>query len=86
MNATKLRYVLVIVVFLGWHAGAFAQEDKKLGEVIWKREVSAGYNYASGNTRTNQLNASFIINKNRYHIDEITLKGNLYYSSSLGFC
>lgn len=56
--------------------------DKKLGEVIWQREVSAGYNYTSGNTRNSQLSTGFLINRNRYHIDEITLKGNTYYSSA----
>ena len=49
--------------------------------IVWKREVSAGYNYTRGNVRDDQLSASLFINRNRMHIDEITLKGNAYYSA-----
>ena len=58
------------------------KESKEAGEVIWKREVAAGYNKATGNTRDSQLSISFFISRNKKHVDEITLKGDAYYSSS----
>ena len=51
-------------------------------EIIWDRKISVGYNKSSGNTDSGQLISSFLINRNRMHIDEITLEGDVYYSSS----
>ena len=51
-------------------------------EIIWDKKISVGYNKSSGNTDSSQLISSFFINRNRVHIDEMTLKGNIYYSSS----
>ncbi len=49
--------------------------------VEWQREVSLGYDYATGNTRESQLSGSFLINRNNNHVDEWTIKGDIYYSS-----
>lgn len=51
------------------------------GEVAWYGSVSAGYNAARGNTETDQLSVSLFLNRNRHHVDEITLKGDIYYSA-----
>lgn len=51
-------------------------------EIIWDRKISVGYNKSSGNTDSSQLISSFFIKRNRVHIDEITLEGDIYYSSS----
>lgn len=62
--------------------GKTPEINKELKEVIWDREVSVGYNKATGNTRDSQLAINFFANKKREHIDEFTLKGDFYYSSS----
>ncbi|MFC1807450.1 YdiY family protein [Candidatus Omnitrophota bacterium] len=49
---------------------------------IWKREIHAGYNRVTGNTHAGELSTGLFINRNRKHVDEYTLKGDLYYSSS----
>jgi len=51
-------------------------------EVVWDRKISLGYDRSKGNTDSSQLRSSFFINRNRMHIDELTLKGDLHYSSS----
>ncbi len=51
-------------------------------DIIWKREVALGYNYATGNTRESQFSGSFLLNRENKHIDEWTAKGNMYYSSA----
>lgn len=58
------------------------EESKEIGEVIWQREIAAGYNRTTGNTRDSQLSIGFFINRNKKHVNEITLKGDAYYSSS----
>jgi len=50
------------------------------GKITWDGFVSAGYNAARGNTETDQLSLSLFLNRNRRHVDEITLKGDIYYS------
>ncbi len=57
-----------------------AKEVVKKKEIIWTREASAGFNATRGNTKTNQLLASFLISRSNVHRNEITLKGNAYYS------
>jgi putative salt-induced outer membrane protein YdiY len=56
------------------------QESKE--QIVWKKEANLGYSKATGNTTESQLSAGFFINRNNMHVDEITLKGNLYYSST----
>lgn len=58
------------------------EESKEVGEVTWQREVAAGYNRTTGNTRDSQLSISLFISRNKKHVNEITLKGDAYYSSS----
>lgn len=58
------------------------EESREVKEVIWKREIAAGYNRTTGNTRDSQLSASFFISRNKKHASEITLKGDVYYSST----
>ena len=55
--------------------------DKKT-EIVWKRELEAGYNASRGNTETGEVTGGFLLNRNRKHVDEITLKGNMYYSEA----
>ncbi len=50
--------------------------------ITWKREVSLGYNRVTGNTRESRLSGSFLINRNNFHVDEWTFKGNIFYSSA----
>lgn len=57
-------------------------EAKKTTEVIWQRELSLGYNKSSGNTKTNQLSLSLFVNRKIEQVNEFTLKGDTYYSSS----
>ena len=58
------------------------EEAKEEPEIIWGRKVSLGYNKSSGNTDTSQFLGNVSVSRNRKHIDEITLKGDAYYSSS----
>jgi len=58
------------------------EETKEIEEVIWQREITTGYNRTTGNTRDSQLSTSFFISRSKKHVNEITLKGNAYYSSS----
>lgn len=58
------------------------EEAKEDVEVIWQRQITAGYNLTRGNTENQQLSASVFINRNRVHVDEITLKGSLYYAAT----
>ncbi|MHC4124635.1 MAG: DUF481 domain-containing protein [Planctomycetota bacterium] len=63
----------------------FIRDEALVGEspeIIWGRKISVGYNKSSGNTDSSRLISSFLINRNRVHIDEITLEGDIYYSSS----
>ena len=93
----KYLYILIIAASFFYrvttllaeeiHADRALEEEaslapKKNVEIIWKREVSAGYNAASGNTRDSQAFGGFLVSRNRVRIDEITLKGDGFYSSS----
>ena len=62
-------------------AGVELREEGKT-EGTWQRRISLGYNKSSGNTDVAQLSMSVLVNKKREHVDEWTLKGDLYYSSS----
>jgi len=57
-------------------------ESKDTMETIWDRKISIGYNRSSGNTKDSQLSTSLSANRKRERVDEITLKGEAYYSSS----
>lgn len=52
------------------------EEDK-----LWQREISMGYSNISGNTESSQLSMGIRGNR-KTDDDEITFKGNIYYSSS----
>ena len=93
----KYLYILIIAASFFYRVAALSADEirsdraleegpsrplKKSVEIIWKREVSAGYNAASGNTRDSQAFGGFLVSRNRVHIDEITLKGEGFYSSS----
>jgi len=56
--------------------------DEAEEDVIWNRNVSLGYNKTSGNTDTSRLSLDIAVNRNKKHVNEITLKGSTYYSSS----
>lgn len=72
----RLGCLFVLVFLMLAHTALYAEE------VVWQGEVSAGYDRTSGNTHASQLTVSALINRNRKHVDEITLKGEMYYSSS----
>jgi len=55
---------------------------EKPKKATWQREVSLGCNKTTGNTRDNQISGSFLISRNNKHVDEWTLGGSLYYSST----
>ncbi len=57
-------------------------EGEKASEVIWKREVALGYNTSRGNTETGEFSGDFIVNRKHKHVNETTVKGNLYYSEA----
>ena len=57
-------------------------EVKKPDDIIWDRNFSMGYNRTSGNTDASQLNLDLSVNRKRQFIDELTLRGNIYCSSS----
>ncbi|MFH1593258.1 MAG: DUF481 domain-containing protein [Candidatus Omnitrophota bacterium] len=60
------------------------KEEKDTGRptISWPREISAGYNTARGNTRNEQFSLSGFVSRNRKHIDEWTLKGNIFYAET----
>ncbi len=51
-------------------------------QIVWVKEAALGYNRVTGNSRESQLSGSFLINRNNIRVNEWTLKGNLYYSST----
>jgi len=55
---------------------------EKPKKAAWQGEVSLGYDRTTGNTRDNQISGSFLMSRNNKHVDEWTLGGNLYYSST----
>ena len=58
------------------------EEKEVVKKVAWEGSISAGYNVTRGNTEGDQLSTSFSLRRNRMHIDEITLKGDAFYSAS----
>ena len=57
-------------------------KGKNSAEVAWKREISLGYNTSRGNTETGEIAGNFIINRKHKHVNETTLKGDLFYSEA----
>lgn len=58
------------------------QKAKKPEEKIkWKRKISAGFTQVNGNTETSEFYADLLINR-KTDLDEFTIKGDVYYSSS----
>jgi putative salt-induced outer membrane protein YdiY len=57
------------------------QEEAPSGFVEWKRELSAGFNRTTGNTREDSFAGGFLVSRISKHVDEWTAKGNLFYSS-----
>jgi putative salt-induced outer membrane protein YdiY len=51
-------------------------------DVLWKREISAGFHRATGNTREDNFAGSLLIHRNHKHVDEWMIKGNMFYSST----
>ncbi|MBN1871243.1 MAG: DUF481 domain-containing protein [Candidatus Omnitrophica bacterium] len=59
-------------------------KERDRSEAVSTNEISVGYTLADGNTENQQLNAGFLINRHKRHVYELTVKGDLYYSSSNG--
>lgn len=58
------------------------QKGKKPKErTRWKRKISAGFTQVNGNTETSEFYADLLISR-KTDLDEFTIKGNAYYSSS----
>ncbi|MFC1576836.1 YdiY family protein [Candidatus Omnitrophota bacterium] len=57
-------------------------KKNKPQEIEWKREVSAGYTLSKGNTENSTMAGSFFLSRNMKHVDEVTLKGDVYYGES----
>ena len=74
----KIRlFVFFIVLILGCSGAVFAQENPA---EMWDREISLGYNQANGNTKNSQLLGSFDASR-KTNYDELTIRGNTFYSS-----
>jgi putative salt-induced outer membrane protein YdiY len=73
-----IRIIVEIVVIMIYLSLAMNVRS----EVIWQSEVSAGYNKSGGNTETEQVYGNLFINRNNKHIDEWTLKGDTFNSST----
>lgn len=63
-------------------AGKEERPREETPQIIWKREVAAGYNTTRGNTKTEDISGSFSVSRNKVHVDEITVKGDAYYASA----
>jgi len=59
-----------------------SEEPETAEEALWNNNLTAGYTVNRGNTEDQQFAVSVYLHRNRPHVDEITLKGDLYYSSS----
>jgi putative salt-induced outer membrane protein len=55
--------------------------DDQKNPAVWKREVSVGFNRTTGNTREDDFAGRFFASRTDKHVDEWTLKGDLFYSS-----
>lgn len=49
-------------------------------KIEWKKELSIGVDAARGNTHTTGVAGDFLVNRNHVHVNEITLKGNMFYA------
>ena len=67
--------ILCICIILIRSVGACAQDN----EALWEKEISVGYNQATGNTQNNQLLAAFDASRKK-ESDEWTLKADTFYS------
>ncbi|MDP8229868.1 MAG: DUF481 domain-containing protein [Candidatus Gorgyraea atricola] len=82
MRYTKKVLLFIALFFCMTEEAPGVLAEEAAPEATWKRNVSVGYNKSSGNTDSSELNASLFVSRNRVHVDEITLKGDIYYSSS----
>ena len=78
----KTRLILILFLFFIYHPVACAEETPQEKEAAWEGSISAGYNITRGNTENDQLSAGLFLRRNRMRIDEITLKGDVFYSAS----
>ena len=62
--------------------GSLELVDEAEEGAMWDKKVSLGYNKTSGNTDTSQFSLDLFLNRNEKHVNEFTLKGSVYYSSS----
>lgn len=62
--------------------GSLELVDEAEEDMMWDRKVSLGYNKTSGNTDASQFSLDLFVNRNEKHVNEFTLKGSVYYSSS----
>ena len=58
------------------------KEVTELKKSIWKKDVALGYGASRGNTENNNFHLSALLSKSRKHIDEITFKATIDYSSA----
>ena len=77
--SVKKEFVQRIVKEEEQGAPAVTEVEK---EVIWQRKISVGYNKSSGNTKASQLFMNLLANRKIDHVNEFTLAGNAFYSSS----
>jgi putative salt-induced outer membrane protein YdiY len=49
---------------------------------LWTNKASVGYSGASGNTNATQLSGDFSVNRNNRWVDEYTVRGRVFYSTS----
>lgn len=61
---------------------AIAKRKKEDIEITTDGEVALGYNTNRGNTETEEISARVYYNRNRKHVDEWTLKGDLFYAEA----
>lgn len=57
-------------------------EKRKEPEIAWEKEISLGFNAARGNTETTELTGSALLSRRHIGENEITFKGNIFYSES----
>jgi len=79
-------FALFILLAMGFtrsaEGAAPLDEAPKDPEASWKSEVSVGYNTTRGNAQTEQFTLNALINRNKKHKSEWTLKGNVFYSEA----
>lgn len=56
-------------------------DKKEESNPVWTKEISLGYDKSSGNTQNSNLAVSLFVNKKTTQ-DEITIKGDTFYSSA----